>query len=273
MVEMARRKGYYFARALYALAILLILCLGWRNYRLELQTRGGMSIATMATIAQQMFYAVAGMQFATVFILVPLFVCGVVAGEREGQTLELLFTTELRDRQIVVGKLVSRAAMLFIVASTALPVLSLIMFFGGIDPDALWRVFASTLAAIVFTGAHAIYFSVATKSTLGALVRTYWWMALWVLALPWAVEACALSVGGPTLPKIQVINTIFLFLNPLFSFSMALNGTTFLVGVGAWAFPASFTLPLCWSLFLIYRAVKRLRESPKNRPSSVQQTP
>ena len=33
---------------------------------------------------------------------------------------------------------------------------------------------AATLLAILFAGAHAIYFSAITRSPTGALVRTYW---------------------------------------------------------------------------------------------------
>ena len=119
-----------------------------------------------------------------VFLFVPLFLSAVVAGEREERTLELLFTTHLTNRQIILGKLGSRVAALVCLILCGLPVMSFIMLFGGIDPDSLVRVLAATLLAVLFAGAHAIYFSTVTRSPLGALVRTYWWLALWLIGVP-----------------------------------------------------------------------------------------
>jgi hypothetical protein len=61
-----------------------------------------------------------------------------------------------------------------------LPIFSLIMFFGGIDPNALWRMLAATFLTMLYTGATAIYYSATTRSPMGALIRTYWRMALWL---------------------------------------------------------------------------------------------
>src|SRR5262249_330991 len=133
-------------------------------------------------LAESLFLSVSGVQYGAIYLFVPLFLCGVIASEREERTLELLFTTQLRDRQIVLGKLVSRLAALVLLILFSLPVLGMISLYGGIDPDALLRLLATTLLAMLYAGAHAIYFSAITKSPVGALVRTYWWMALWLVA-------------------------------------------------------------------------------------------
>jgi hypothetical protein len=278
MVEIARRKRYYFNRVLYGAVLLFTLFTVFKSFEWQLR-QGKPSIRLMAQIAERVFYSLSVVQFGAAFILVPLFVSGVVASEREERTLELLFTTRLSDRQIVLGKLGSRLAVLVLLILCGLPVISLITFFGGIDPNALWRVIAATLLAIVYSGAHAIYFSATTKSPMGAVVRTYWWMALWLFALPLAVllpleamrwwGALPWALGG------------VVFLNPIGCFVVALNDDAYqqianhIDGylawlfpsqtgwqLGGWFFPLTLVLPGAWSGFLIWRAVCRLRQAP-----------
>src|SRR5438552_12083731 len=105
-VEIARRKRYYVNRVLYGLVLLVALFLVWKKY----QGAAVLSHGAMARMAAELFVAVSTVQYGAVFLLVPLFVGGVLAGEREEHTLELLFTTRLTDTQIVVGKLCSRLA-------------------------------------------------------------------------------------------------------------------------------------------------------------------
>jgi ABC-type transport system involved in multi-copper enzyme maturation permease subunit len=264
MVELARRKRYYVNRVLYGAVLLFTLFIVWESHSWEFRTRGTLSIATMARMAKELFAAVSGVQYGAVFLLVPVFVCGVIAEERERGTLELLFTTNLKDREIVFGKLASRVAMLLLLILTALPTFSLIMFFGGIEPGAVWRVLACTLLAVAYTGAHAIYFSAATKSTVGALVRTYWWMAVWLLGLPLMVMIPISS--SRNFGAIQFFTDVLLFLNPVFTFGMVLSGEGYnfmAARIGAWFFPVSFALPLAWSIVLMLRAVKRLRQEAR----------
>src|SRR5437868_9052981 len=95
MVEMARRKRYYLNRVIYGLALLLALYLAYDSHSWQLRN-GVLSIRVAAALAHSFFIAVSIVQYWAVYIFVPLFVSGVIAGEREERTLELLFTTRLR---------------------------------------------------------------------------------------------------------------------------------------------------------------------------------
>lgn len=152
MVEIARRKRYFVNRVLYGLALLFTLFLVWDSFRGQLAWDGSASIRVMAQMAERLFHSVSGVQYGAVFLFVPLFLCGVIAGEREERTLDLLFTTRLTDREIVLGKLGSRVAAVGFLVLFALPVMSLIMLFGGVDPLALWRISACTLLAVLYAG-------------------------------------------------------------------------------------------------------------------------
>jgi ABC-type transport system involved in multi-copper enzyme maturation permease subunit len=282
MVEMARRKRYYFNRFFFGFVLLFTLFLtyttgSWRYYADD------NAIRAMAALAESMFIAASSVQYAAVYLFVPLFVCGVIASEREEKTLDLLFTTQLRDREIVLGKLLSRLAALVALILCAMPVMSLIMLLGGIDFMWVLRVLSSTLLASVFVGAHAIYFSAITKSPMGALVRTYFWLALMLLGAPLAggliIEASRSARGGWF--NVEYYFSAMAFLHPFGCFmtsvwqelhdelaNMIVNWEVSTSATGSpgwfsrWFFPFTFVLPFVWSLFLIWRAVCRLRLAP-----------
>jgi ABC-type transport system involved in multi-copper enzyme maturation permease subunit len=265
MVEISRRTRYYFNRVLYGAVLLIVLLLVWEECHWLLRATGSQLLRNLPRVAASMFSGISGVQYAAVFLFVPVFICGLIASEREERTLELLLTTQLLDREIVLGKLGSRLAVIGLLFFSAVPFMSLVSLFGGVDPAAIWRVFGATLLAIVYAGAHAIYFSAVSRTSTGALVRTYWWMGLWMLALPAAVVALlAATTPGPTFFWLSMGCLIgLLFTNPGGPFVVAVvddahrSTASYL---GEWYFPFTFTIPLAWSLFLIWRAVLRLRD-------------
>lgn len=267
MVEMARRKRYYFNRILYGLTLLFVLFLIWDANEWRLRYAGPGVIRVQAEIAEEFYYGVVGVQYAAVVLFAPLFLAGVIASEREEKTLDLLLTTQLRDREIILGKLFSRIAVLILIMFSGLPVLSLVMLMGGISPVGLALVTVATLLMILFCSAHAIYFSTITKSPMAALIRTYWWLAVWLLGVPWAVGMVVVAILDWVPWPLRRGFTgqaacIGMFVNPIGPFIVAVvpeaydEAAKFL---GEWFFPFTLIVPVVWSVLLIWLAVYRLR--------------
>src|SRR5688572_22763371 len=84
-VEMSRRPRYYISRAFYGIVILIALFAALDNAAYRPRT-----INTMANIGQSLFAATSAVQYLAVFLFVPLFLAGVIAGEREEKTLDLV---------------------------------------------------------------------------------------------------------------------------------------------------------------------------------------
>jgi ABC-type transport system involved in multi-copper enzyme maturation permease subunit len=263
IIDIARRRRFYLSRTLYGLALLVILVIVLEENRWL--WRYSWSINQAARVAMELFEAASIVQFGAVFLFVPLFLCGTIAGEREERTLEMLFSTHLSDREIVLGKLGSRLAAMVCLILCGLPVLSLMMLQGGVPPEALWRVLVATLLGILFVGAHAIYFSVTTASSLEALVRTYWWLGIWLVGVPLLGLAVTELLRGPwRTPPIYVFGPLF-FVNPVGPMAVAVDGDGYgLMArvLGPWFFPAGFVLPTAWSVLLLWRAIRRLRQVP-----------
>src|SRR5262249_18516511 len=88
MVETPRRKQYFFNRSLYGMALFVALLTIWQDYYGQLENAGPGVTRIQARMAEDLFNAVSGVQYGAVVLFVPLFLCGVVAGEREEKTLD-----------------------------------------------------------------------------------------------------------------------------------------------------------------------------------------
>ena len=276
IIEIARRWRYYLCRTVYAVSLLLVMLIAWEQYQVFAARVGiGNSLARFAGVV---FTATSHIQYWAVYLLVPAFLCGVVAGEREERTLELLFITPLSDREIVLGKLFSRVAAMVCVILCGVPVVSLIMLFGGVAPESIWRVLAATLLAIFFAGSHAVYFSVIANGPMEALTRTYVAFFFWLAGLPilaWGFrEILQASVGSVSDELAEYLAPIYMSLAPVYliyplvSFWGAVDETyhtTLAFTYGGWSWPLSFLVPALWAVFLSWRAIRWLRQTPRPR--------
>jgi ABC-type transport system involved in multi-copper enzyme maturation permease subunit len=115
LVRLARRGRSTLLRCAYATALLAALYFAYRERfpdRDPLFAPFGSAPTVpggqLAGLASVFVLAILRAQTVGLFVLVPAYVAGAIAEEKERQTLELLFTTGLRDREIVLGKLAAR---------------------------------------------------------------------------------------------------------------------------------------------------------------------
>lgn len=277
VIEIARRWRYYVCRTLYGAVLVFGLYIAWEQSQALAQFMGTRN--ALARLAGDFFITASYVQFWSVYLLVPAFLCGVIAGEREEHTLDLLFITPLTDREIVLGKLFSRVAAMVCLIFCGVPVVSLLMMFGGISPESIWRVLAATLLAILFAGSHAIYFSTIARGPMEALARTYVAFFIWLAGLAilaWGYRELTRALPGLIPDELsEYLQPVYL-IYPLVSFWGAVSESDYrTLGFlyGGWGWPASFVFPALWSVFLLWRAVRRLRQTPRPRVSWTQSLP
>jgi ABC-type transport system involved in multi-copper enzyme maturation permease subunit len=172
LVRSARQRRYLLLRALYGgfLALLLF----WVYLTWHLRPSGGaFTTKTMTDFAEQFFYSFIVVQVVTVILLTPAYTAGAIADEKDRKTLEFVLATDLRDREIVLGKFASRVANLTLVLLIGLPILSALQFLGGIDPNLLLAGFAATGLTMFSLAALSLLNSVLTKKARDAIAATY----------------------------------------------------------------------------------------------------
>ena len=108
-----------------------------------------------------------------VAFITPAVTAGSIVGEREKQTLDILFTTSLSSGNIILGKLVSSISTLMLYLVSALPVLFIVLSVGGLK---VWDIPVCMLyifVAAIYIGSFGIFFSTVFKKSVVATVWSY----------------------------------------------------------------------------------------------------
>jgi ABC-type transport system involved in multi-copper enzyme maturation permease subunit len=180
LVRLARRGRTFILRCVYALLLLIALRIayGSRFPHHDLRTSffaspTSLSVNAMARLAEAFVFSILTVQTAAIFVLTPAYVAGAIASEKERKTLELLFTTHLSNREIVLGTLAARLMHLGGILLTGLPLLALTQLWGGVDFRILLAAFVVSGLNLLSVGAISIWSSVICRTTTQALCTAY----------------------------------------------------------------------------------------------------
>ncbi|MBM4422537.1 MAG: ABC transporter permease [Chloroflexi bacterium] len=130
------------------------------------------------------FAGLVGVELFLVCFIAPAFTAGAISGERERQTYELLRTTLLPARSLVMGKLTSALSFIVLLLFAAVPLQSLAFLLGGVAPEEVMISLVVLLVTALASGSAGIFFSAIMRRTLGASVLTYAFALVSVLGLP-----------------------------------------------------------------------------------------
>ena len=98
---------------------------------------------------------------------------GTLTREKTDGTLGLLFLTDLRGYDVVLGKMITASLKSFYGVLAVLPVLALPLLMGGVTNDQLWRTIGALLNILVFSLSLGMFFSALSWSRGGAIFWTF----------------------------------------------------------------------------------------------------
>jgi ABC-type transport system involved in cytochrome c biogenesis permease component len=152
------------------------------------------------------------------------------AEKREG-TLGLLFLTDLKGYDVVLGKLAAHSLQAVFGLLAVFPVLALPLLTGGLSGGECWRTILVLTVTMFLSLAIGMLVSAASHDGRRAMVGTFATMALLVTLPPllWQVQDLALGFG---------FLDFLLWPNPVFVFRKGLD-TSYLKGSGPWEFWAA----------------------------------
>jgi ABC-type Na+ efflux pump permease subunit len=189
----APRPGrFYLARASYV-GVLLILM--WTCWQSQVGFTEVSEIGIIAFFGHLLFRFFVLFQLSLMLFFAPLSAATAVAHEKDRRTFVLLLMTDLRDVEIILGKLTASLLQILTLLATSAPVFFLCLLMGGVSPGQVVEVMGVTAAAGLLGG------------SLGLLValgrdRTFQSLALTVLTLVLALAG--VEVVGYLFPTIQV---------------------------------------------------------------------
>lgn len=125
------------------------------------------------TTSRLMFYALSLAQLVLIAFMTPALTAGVISGEREKQTLNMLLTTQQSSATIILSKLAASLSFMTLVILATLPVYSIVFLYGGVSPKQLIFVFLFYLFIMLLLGALGVFFSTIFKKTMVSVIMTY----------------------------------------------------------------------------------------------------
>lgn len=149
------------------------------------------------------FGGVLGFELLMIGFISPALTAGAITNERERQTLDLLRTTLISARTLVLGKLTSACSYMLLLIVTALPIQALAFLMGGIGEEEIFVSILILLVNTIFFGALGILCSSFSKRTMTATITCYAIILVSVLisgiivyALASYIITTSLSYGG-----------------------------------------------------------------------------
>lgn len=186
------------ARAFIVLTVYLLLLSGFVTllYSLYLASTSNVySAPDRQLLGKFVFGGVVAIEVLLVCFITPAFTVGAVSGERERQTYDLLRTTLLSERALILGKLLSALSYVFMLLLAALPLQSLAFLLGGVAVEEVVIATLLLMMTAFLFGTAGVFFSSMMRRTLGATVLTYAFVLLATLGLPILLFPLAILTG------------------------------------------------------------------------------
>jgi len=123
--------------------------------------------------SRELFIMLSVTQLVLLAFVTPGLTAGVISGERERQTLNILLTTRLTAWQIIWSKLVSSSAFVVLLVVATLPLYSIVFLYGGVAPEQILAVFGFYLVTMFIFACIGVACSSFFKRTGVSTVTAY----------------------------------------------------------------------------------------------------
>ncbi len=190
LLRLPRRRRFFALR--FALGLALLAVVGFHYWVFQSQRlfagnsdSAGLSLHELSLFGRTLFLTVLSIQALLVLGLAPLLVADALASERRRKTLHFLLSSRLSGREIVVGKLSAWLIDLGVFSLVCLPVVSLLTFVGGIDPEELLWFYVTLASSTFFLAGLAIWVAVEIGRPRDAIGVVYILALLWVSLPEW----------------------------------------------------------------------------------------
>ncbi|MFZ7946621.1 MULTISPECIES: ABC transporter permease [Bacillaceae] len=219
--------------------------------------------------SREMFMLLTFIQMGLILFITPGLTAGVISGEREKQTLNILLTTNQSSTSIILGKLISSVSFLLLMIVASMPIYSIVFLFGGISPGQVVTILGFYIFTILVYGSIGIFLSTLVRKTIIAMVSTYG-VTLFLTAGTAFLFTVTMSVNQMGITANNPIPYFFVMLNPLMILFGILEPTAFIelssqAGMGIhfplWAaYLISYTIIF---LIMIFVSIRKLRPNMK----------
>lgn len=265
-LTLPRRTRHYLARGLFLGGLWILILTVWQTL---IGWERPATLGDQARFGLLAFRILTNVQLVLVLFFAALSAASAVSLEKDRRTFLLLLLTDLRDHEIVLGKLLGSLLQIVVLIAGTFPMLALLMFLGGVDMhqalEALLLLATTTLAAGSLGNLVALW----RDRTFQSLALTVLFLVLYLCV----VQGLAiLPVWFPSLDA-AAVREWQVRLQPFLALQQVLDPP---LRPGQLASPAvQFSLVMLgWTLLLNGWALWRLRVwNPSGEPIMQRETP
>lgn len=154
--------------------IVLLGGIGWAVFAATTANQTGSIVqASPGGLGSQLFTFLVLFQVALIAFMTPALTAGAISGERERQTIDLLFVTPIPPFSIIWGKLLASISFIVLLLVISVPLFSLVFLFGGVEIDQVMEAFLVTAVTALTLGLVGVAFSTLFRRSLAATVAAY----------------------------------------------------------------------------------------------------
>ena len=126
-----------------------------------------------AYTGKNIFNSILFLQYLAISLLCPAFTCADISSEMEKKTFDLLITSLLNSKEIIMGKLNSTLTFIGLLLITSVPVITTVFYFGGVSPLDIFIGYLFIFSLSIFYSMIGLYMSARVKKTTNSIVLTY----------------------------------------------------------------------------------------------------
>ncbi len=171
LVEQASRRRTYALRAAMIIFIMIIMAVMMENNKAF--SGPNMSIRDLSYLGEQIFVVIMICQLFAAVILLPGMMSTVITSEKERSSLELLFLTQMKPRDIILQKYLSRIIPMLMFFFLGLPLIAVAYSFGGLSGRDVYELPVFVIISMLQIGAFSLMLSAFFATTAEAVVCSY----------------------------------------------------------------------------------------------------
>lgn len=224
-----RRVSHYLLRSGYVAALFVLM------YTTRQTTIGFQEVRNIGDVARfggLVFQVFSIVQLSLVMFFALLLTAGSIAQEKDRRTLILLLMTDLRSREMVLGKLGASLLIVFVLIAASAPVMCFVYMLGGVGLDQIVWALAICAATAIATGSWGALVAFWREKTFQTLAIS----VLGVVAFLVALEGSAALLGeqslaGAAAAALNPYRALAGILNPLSSMQSGIASVSAIVPV------------------------------------------
>ncbi len=212
LMEQANRRATYMMR------FILIIVTGLTLF-FFINSQDRSNIYAYSVIGGQIFGVVMFCQLFAAMIVLPGTMAAAITSEKENNSLELLFLTQMKPWEIIAQKYLGRIIPVLMFFFLGLPFLAIAYTFGGINNEEIYYVIVFFFCMILQIGAFSIMLSAYFSTTAASVISSY-------ISTVVIVGTSVIILGNTSKPSLSFVSTIvpfqlgsvglFLFMSTMF---------------------------------------------------------